>query len=1585
MTQGHLAGLASAQPSLFGTRQRSHALAPAHRGLGRGARACAKMLVGLLGLWLLTLPAWAGITSSSDPHGFPGCSVSCSDAAGSSGTGPAGAPPVSEGMPTYGISPMLISLTVRDTPLSWTPPVGPAMDFTLGYNQRDTDQPATISFGHVGPQWSHNWLSYVQDNPATPGSATLVYLPLGTGRPVQGYNASTGAFAPEVETGAQLVRVSLSPVVYERRFPDGGKDVYATSDGSTATPRRVFLSQRVDAHGNTVRLAYDTQARLITVTDPLGHALHLQYTVSGQPLLVSRVSDDFGRSTTLAYDSAGRLAGITDALGLTSRLAYDSGANLTALTTPYGTTRFETGQQGQRRWINVTDANGHVSRMEFNQSVPGVPYSESQVPSGIKAFNQYLNSRDSFFWDAYAYEQAADDYSKAVIYHWAHLTNGNSLSSVTADTLESLKYPLENRLWFNYPNDLAGGSGTLNVPTAIARVLPDGSTQLTRQSYNAYGNLTQRLDAAGLTTTLTYADNGIDVRGIAYSGTGYSATEAFTYNSQHLPLTYTDALGGVTRYTYNTTGQVLTETDPLNHVRRWTYDRQGYLVTETDANGHATAYTYDAAGRVATRKDAAGQVTRYAYDALNRLTRTTYPDGTYAEDTYDKLDRVAHRDRRGLVTTYAYDAMRNLVRETDPRGHATTYTYYPNNLLRSRTDANGGTTQWLRDLEGRVVQRLGPQGGATTFTYDTANRLLTQANALGHAVSYLAYDGADRPTRVKDANGVLRDLQYHPRGWLTGLTVRASSDGTASTDDATWAFAYDATGQLLNATDPDGVATTQAFDAAHRLTALTDAQRNRRAFTLDAVGNRTAETLYADSHGSALRVAQRTWRYDALDRPDQQRDGLGQLTQYAYDSDSRPVSRTNPLAVVTRTRYDAEGHVTATVEDERGLNLFTARRTTSYDYDAAGHLVKVTDPEGLVTRYTRDALGQLTWQDSPDTGLSGRTYDVAGRIARAVDARGVTVSYAYDPLDRRTAVTYADASQDVAYAYDEPNSATGCPRSAPVGRLTRLVEGNGTRTVYCYDSRGNVSRKVQTLPNGRVDTTQYDYTRADRLASILYPSGHRVRYERDANGRVAGVRWQAAGSAASTPVVSAMQYLPFGPVKQYALGPTANQVVTRSYDLDYRMNGLQSPALQLYLTYDPAGRVLAANDKGSLLPTDIYVHDALDRLVSDTVMDGLWLRGIETYAYNPTGDRLSKISLGFPHVQAAGLAFYQPGTHRLLTAGASTYRYDANGNTIERHQAGERWNLAYDSRNRLALVQRQGQDIAAYTYNALGERIGKDTLYPTLLSQRYVYDEQHHLLGEYGDTARDYVWVDDLPVAVVDTQNGIATVNYIHADGLNTPRAVTDAAKKVLWAWPYSGNPYGEQPPVSNGFALNLRFPGQYYDAETGTHYNVHRDYDPTTGRYEQSDPIGLDGGVGTYTYAANSPLIFVDPDGQICVYSQSTGSLRCTDDNTGTEYLTCGGYAGTGEGRNNPDMDNQANIGPLPRGDYTVGEPFTHPHAGPGTRRLTPAQETDMHGRSGMLMHGDNNRHDASNGCIVAPRNCRNAVPAGEILRVTR
>lgn len=1421
----------------------------------------------------------AGTVSSSDPHGFPSCGTcpcACGTGAGGSsgglggmggniGGGSPGAgmyPAPATGMPVYSISPMLISLSLRDTPLSYTPPKGSKIDITLSYNQLDVDQPTTFTYGNVGPKWTHNWLSYVQDDPTTPGSNVLVYLPGGPGRLYQGFSSSTGAFNPEAETGAQLVEVSSSPVVYERRFPDGSKDVYSASDNSTSYPRHIFLVQRVDKHGNVVRLGYDAQRRLATITDAIGQVTTFTYGNTSQPLLLTSVGDPFGDSTSFAYDSSGRLSSITDAIGMASSVSYDSGTSITGLTTPYGTTQFATGQNGTQRWINVTDPNGHTSRMEFNQSVSGVPYSESQVPQGINAFNMYINSRDSFYWDAQAYKQYAGDYTKAVIYHWSHVSSGGSLTSVASDSLESIKFPLENRIWYNHPNDIAGGSGSLNVPTLIGRVLADGSTQLTQNTYNGIGKLLSETDPSGLTTAYTYASNQVDVVQIDRTASGgYHTVEKFTYDNQHDVLSHTDETGAVTQKTYNAAGQVLTATDALGNKTTYSYDSNGYLLSKADALGNVTNYDYDGNGRLADITDPLRRTTSFTYDNLNRLVEIDYADSSREVITWNKLDVSSFQDRNGNSTAYAYDAARNRLKSWDPLGNVTTYAYYPNNLLQSRTDANGHTTSYQRDLEGRITSITNPLGATTSFTYDSASdRRSTLTNALGQTTSYVR-DASDRLVRVTDVTGVITDLSYSPRNWLLTRTVRANANGTASSGDATTGFAYDAMGKLTSTTDPDGVVTNYSYDANHRRTATKDAVGNTLASTYDQVGNLVKESKSAP--GSSTPSWLQTFGYDNANEHVFDADAYNHVTSMTYDASGYVMGITDPMGVYTDTIHDAVGNLIGVIRDETQTS-YAAQ--TSYTYDAAKRLTSVTDPGNLVTKYTLDPVGQVLQLQSPDTGTTKTTYDAAGNVATRTDARGVVTQYSYDALNRLTSATYpAHPAQNISYTYDQAAPISGCPANYNVGHLTTMTDASGT-TSWCYTNQGDI-REVRQVINNVAYLHGYAYTLGRRLKYLQYPSGFELLYGYDTAGRVNSIGYlQQLGPYGSytnttvTPLITSVSYKPFGPISGYTYAQNG-QSVSRSYDANYRLTDLVGTGLNLHFLRDAKGRIQAeGNSVGANPANETYQYDTLDRLKVVLGANGV---AEQSFTYNATGDRLSKAIAG----QSAQAYAYNTGTHQLSSVGALVRKYDAAGNTTAMTAAnGALIGLGYDDASHLTAVTSGTTPIANYQYNGEGQRVWRTNTQPTAGQAATVYDpnDSGNLYGEYfASDYREYVYLGGMVVAsATDAGRAAPGINYLYADHQGTLRSVVTPTGTTIYTWPWLNNAFGDQP--SKGIVpFYTRFPGQYYDVESGLHFNHNRYYDAMTGRYLQSDPLGMFGGQdSTYAYVNGNPLRYTDPLG---------------------------------------------------------------------------------------------------------------------------
>jgi len=214
---------------------------------------------------------------------------------------------------------------------------------------------------------------------------------------------------------------------------------------------------------------------------------------------------------------------------------------------------------------------------------------------------------------------------------------------------------------------------------------------------------------------------------------------------------------------------------------------------------------------------------------------------------------------------------------------------------------------------------------------------------------------------------------------------------------------------------------------------------------------------------------------------------------------------------------------------------------------------------------------------------------------------------------------------------------------------------------------------------------------------------------------------------------------------------------------------------------------------------------------------------------------------------------YSPaGSNWLYQKGSDTRLKTANGNTAS--MSGVGW--TYDGYNRAA-TSTTAAEATTYTYNAFGERIKK--INQNGLSTSFHYGLNGELLYERdasGNT-RVYVWIDGRPLARIDKKE---TTYYYHVDHLGTPQTMTDATGTTVWKGDYE--PFGKAAVKIGTVENNLRLPGQYFDRETGLHYNYFRDYDPSTGRYIESDPIGLDGGLNLYSYVGGNPISYVDPLG---------------------------------------------------------------------------------------------------------------------------
>ncbi len=881
-----------------------------------------------------------------------------------------------------------------------------------------------------------------------------------------------------------------------------------------------------------------------------------------------------------------------------------------------------------------------------------------------------------------------------------------------------------------------------------------------------------------------------------------------------------------------------------------TYDANGSPDVVTDFNGVSTDYNYNSRGLIETEVEAANKpgakrVTQTSWHASLRLptARSNYD----AAGVLKVSSSWTYNVRGQSLTSTQLDPATNAVRSS-----AVTYC--------EQVDITAGNCP----LPGLAIATNGPRtdrDDTTTYQYyatehaDCATSPTTCAwrkgdvwkvtNALGQVTETLRYDGAGRVLSVKDANSIVTDFEYHPRGWLTARKVRGA-DTASETDDQITRIAYYPTGLVSSTTLPDGSFTSYVYDAAHRLTDIVDADGNRIHYTLDNAGNRTKEEVKG-SDDSLKRTLSRV--YNQLGQLQTAKDAGNHPTGFTYDANGNTDTVTDALGRVTDNDYDPLNRLSKTIQDVAGIAA-----TTQFKYDAQDHLTEVVDPKGLSTKYQYNAFGDLKRLESADTGVATYDYDAAGNRTSALDARGEQTTFSYDALNRLTAIGYSDTALNVGYTYDAVQPECIAGETFAVGRLTRMTDGSGA-TRYCYDRFGNLTRKVQTT-NGQTFTLRYSYTKAGQLAGIAYPDGTQVDYVRDGLGRATEVGVTPSGGSRQV-LLTGASYHPFGPVAGWTFGN--GRTISRTLDLDYRpktilSTGTGAGGLNLGFGWDAVGNVASLHTSGlEQLPRVSFNYDTLNRLTA--FRDGAAGAAIEQYAYDATGNRTSFTNAGGTEVYT-----YPANSHHLSAVGATARTYDAMGNTTS--IGGTAREFAYNAAGRMSEVQRDNVVAMQYGYNGRGEQVRKHLG----ASNTYaLYDESGQWLGEYGNTGapnQQIIWLDSLPVGVI--ANG--QLSYIEADHLGTPRAVIEPQRDVaVWTWDIASEAFGNSPPSQDpdgdnaAFALDMRFPGQRYDSSSGLNYNYFREYDVASGRYVQSDPLGLLAGVSTFGYVGGSPMLWAD------------------------------------------------------------------------------------------------------------------------------
>lgn len=999
---------------------------------------------------------------------------------------------------------------------------------------------------------------------------------------------------------------------------------------------------------------------------------------------------------------------------------------------------------------------------------------------------------------------------------------------------------------------------------------------------------------------LTYIQEGLDatpyeieydIEGRAYRETrGYKVLE-FDYSQ--LPLfttvteTITDDVGGnirtaVSEYHFDAAGFVEFIKDPLGNETRYTLDNFGNKVLEEQYQGSEAAgdlhksieRSFDSNNNLLAESVTlqSGEVitTSYTYDGHQKATKTVVSsldvgkefrtEWVYNHDADGQTSTVREERRYKdngvdrLTTSYTYNDHGNVLTTTLPDGHVIVNEYgteYAGKYItRTRHQVDGVfvndlSETYTYDGRGNRLTVTDAKGHTTTTTYDDLDRRETVTNELGHLTSY-SYDARGNLSKVVRDRSVPGDQLD-----ITRLTYDAVNHlRTIERSNASGAFVtlktmtYDSAGNLYSSTNSIGQTTRFSYDLLHRLTGITNYKNESITYTLDVFGNHISKEI-RDSSGVTVKSSDAS--YDALNRQLTQIGGSNsQTTTYSYDAMG---NRTRMIDALSRPAtvytYNTLSQLT-NIEDAAGNN-------TQYAYHDRGWLETVTDPRGLATNYNYNELGQLEQLTSPDTGITTYSYDNAGNKATKTDARGVVTTYNYDELNRLSQITYPDTSLNVSFTYDENHSAN----SYGLGKLTTMTDASGS-TQYEYNHWGDLVKETRII-SGLTFTTMYSYDTEHRLMSTIYPSGRVVTHATDDNNDI--VSLSSDYQSSSQAILSNMTYMPFGGLDTASLGN--GLPLNHEYDQDYRLTQQQvGTAYDRTTVYNDVNNISDIINNLDAARNQSFVYDDLGRLTDATGVYGQF-----EYGYDEDGNRTTETFNGTD----SSTYDYPVDSNRLdgiTGAKATSLSYDDNGNT----QTKNGITFSYQQNNRMSAMTNDGVN-ALYTYDGKGQRVIKNVNGDITL---FIYDKDGKLIAEADATGaiqKDYIYFAGKPAAMATTGTSAETY-YYHVDHLGTPQVLTDQSQAVVWSANYE--PFGEVALTTSTVENNLRFPGQYYDGESGLHYNYFRDYDPGLGRYITSDPIGLGGGLNTYAYVLSNPIYNLDPLGLKCCTMQTQVDMDC-------------------------------------------------------------------------------------------------------------